>query len=83
MDFLDFPGCILAGVSAAGFIGTMADNKSFKQMMRFAKKHLLNCYGKAKLGKSEQRAAQASSVSSCCEPFYSAVEEKAETQTWL
>lgn len=34
---MDFPGCILAGVSAAGFIGTMADNKSLKQMMRFTK----------------------------------------------
>lgn len=35
---MDFPGCILAGASSAGFIGTMADNKSFKQMMRFTKK---------------------------------------------
>lgn len=35
---MDFPGCILAGVSSAGFTGTMADNKSFKQMMRFTKK---------------------------------------------
>lgn len=81
---MDFPGCILAGVSGAGFIGTMADNKSFKQMMRFTKKkRLLDCYGKAKLGKSEQREARASSVSFCCQPFYSAVEERAETQAWL
>lgn len=56
---MDFPGCILAGVSSAGFIGTMADNKSFKQMMRFTKKRLLDCYGKAKPGKSERRAARA------------------------
>lgn len=49
----------------------------------FLQKPLLNCYGKAKLGKSEQRAAQASSVSSGCQPFYSAVEERAETEPWL
>lgn len=76
---MDFAGWILAAVSTAGFIGTLANNKSLEQMMLFTKASLI-VYRKGKPGKSAQRATQGSSVSSPFQPFYPAVEENAGTQ---